>query len=132
MIRTWGQVRELTFMAAIVLLCLLVIPVAQAHAEVLPASINGTTAVTATTQQNNATLQQASEQKGQDTPKPKAKPSTKPRDKSVLDTEVLESPLAYFRDAFGSEEEDSDSSAKSGAVMITLKALMATLLSTVM
>lgn len=128
MLRTWGQVRELSLMAAIVLLCIFVIPVAQAHAEVLPTPTNG---ATVTTQQNN-TQQQASEQKETNAAKPKTKTTARPRDKSVLDTEVLESPLAYFRNAFGSEEEETNSSAKSGVVMITLKALMATLLSTVM
>ncbi|ARS36968.1 hypothetical protein CA264_16895 [Pontibacter actiniarum] len=108
-------------MAAIVLLCLFVMPVAQA-------SNSNTTPANATV------AQQSAEQQNEDKAT-KAKPKTaiKPREKSVLDTDVLESPVAYFRDAFSSEEDGTGSTApKSGVVMITLKALIATLLSTVM
>ena len=59
--------------------------------------------------------------------KPKAKPAvTKTRDKSVLDAEVLDSPLSYFKEAFTPEDENTP------ALVNTVKALVATLLSTVM
>ncbi|GAB3525852.1 hypothetical protein GCM10027443_00360 [Pontibacter brevis] len=64
--------------------------------------------------------------------KAKEKVSTKPREKSILDTEVLESPMAYFKNAFSSDEDDSDAEASSDAITIALKALVATLLSTIM
>jgi len=61
------------------------------------------------------------------TTKPKAKPAVaKTRDKSVLDAEVLDSPLSYFKEAFTPEDENTP------ALVNTVKALVATLLSTVM
>ncbi|SFU67897.1 hypothetical protein [Pontibacter akesuensis] len=131
MTKVWGTVREFLPMAAIILLCMLFMPVAQAHAENNgTGTSNGTANGTAvSTQQTTATV--SSDQKTV-APAAKAKvAATKPRDKSVLDAEVLESPLDYFRNAFGSEEEEADA-ARAGAVIITVKALVATLLSTVM
>ncbi|GAB3824762.1 hypothetical protein [Pontibacter rugosus] len=121
MSKTWGNMRDFLLMATFVLLCMLIMPVAQAHANGAPAN---TTTVTAPQTSPKAA---DSEQKA---PKSKAKVVTKPRDKSVLDAEVLESPLSYFRNAFNSDEDETDAS-RSGAVMITVKALVATLLSTV-
>ena len=115
--------RDFLLMATFVLLCMLIMPVAQAHANGAPAN---TTTVTAPQTSPKAA---DSEQKAV-TPKSKAKVATKPRDKSVLDAEVLESPLSYFRNAFNSDEDETEAS-RSGAVMITVKALVATLLSTV-
>ncbi len=50
----------------------------------------------------------------------------------MLDAEVLESPIAYLRDAFSGEEDATDAPVNTGAVMLTVKALVATLLSTIM
>ncbi|MBB6609650.1 hypothetical protein H7F15_01235 [Pontibacter sp. Tf4] len=65
-----------------------------------------------------------------------AKSKTKPaaartRDKSVLDADVLDSPLAYFKEAFTPEDEKSDNEV-APALLSTVKALVATLLSTVL
>ncbi|MHC2993000.1 hypothetical protein OB13_15955 [Pontibacter sp. HJ8] len=51
--------------------------------------------------------------------------------KSVLDAEALESPLSYFKDAASSEEEETEMAVRSGVIMQALKALVATLLSTI-
>lgn len=63
-----------------------------------------------------------------------AKPATSKKQKSVLDAEVLESPLSFFKDLnSGSDEEDSsDVAVKSSTIVLALKALAATLLSTIM
>lgn len=63
-----------------------------------------------------------------------AKPSTPKKQKSVLDADVLESPLSFFKDlSSGSEEEESsDMTVKSSTIVLALKALAATLLSTIM
>jgi len=65
---------------------------------------------------------------------PEAQKTTpKPQQKSLLDSEVLESPVAYFKHAFTPEKEDtSDTAASPGALVLALKALIATLLSTIM
>lgn len=123
MTKSWVKVREYLPIVAVLLLCMLVIPATQAHAE---NSNNGSSATTIQQQH----VQPTTEQKA-DNPKPKAT-SVKPRKKSALDAEVLESPLAYFRDAFTSEEDETDTASGAGIVVITLKALVATLLSTVL
>jgi hypothetical protein len=69
---------------------------------------------------------------GKDGSRKKAKEVNKPRDKSLLDAEVLASPIAYLRNAFSSEEDESEVSPDSSVVVITVKALIATLLSTIM
>lgn len=51
--------------------------------------------------------------------------------KSVLDAEALERPLSYFKDVASSEDEEADIDVRSGAVVLALKALIATLLSTI-
>lgn len=58
----------------------------------------------------------------------------KPRDKSVLDAEVLASPITYLKKALSSDdEEQSDSDVESGdTIVIAVKALVATLLSTIL
>lgn len=61
-----------------------------------------------------------------------AQPATQKKQKSILDAEVLESPFSFFRDMSSSEEDESEMSAKSSAVVLALKALAATLLSTIM
>ncbi|WP_439880768.1 hypothetical protein ACSX1A_16635 [Pontibacter sp. MBLB2868] len=124
----WQHVRGFMLLAVIILLSSFAIPAAQANGNG-----NGSTTTTTvqpqSTQQSNATAVNAGDQKGT---KPKAKVTTKPRNKSVLDAEVLDSPIAYFKNAFTAEEDDSEAAPNSGAVMITVKALIATLLSTIM
>lgn len=112
-------VQRLMPIVAIMLLCLFFVPTAQS---------NGNNGGTTSTQQN--TLPTTAEDAKTVKPKPKA--TTKPQNKSVLDTEVLDSPISYFKKAFSSEEEETDTSSSSGAVIITVKALIATLLSTIM
>lgn len=116
--------RDYVLLATIALLCMIVMPTTQAHAS----NGNGNNGSTTT-----AAPQQAPEQqKASATKATPAKKTTKPREKSVLDSEVLESPISYFRDAFSSGEDESDTASRSSAVVITVKTLIATLLSTVM
>ncbi|MBC5775702.1 hypothetical protein H8S95_16610 [Pontibacter sp. KCTC 32443] len=80
---------------------------------VAPSEENGTTAKTTTA-------------------KPKTKPvAAKTRDKSVLDADALDSPLSYFKEAF-TPEEDNNGHDGSPTLTNTVKALVATLLSTIM
>ncbi|PVY40404.1 hypothetical protein [Pontibacter virosus] len=61
------------------------------------------------------------------------KPSAPKKQKSVLDDDVLESPFSFFKElASGSDDEESDVTVKSSTVVLALKALAATLLSTIM
>ena len=113
-------------MAAIVLLCLLIVPVAQAN------NGNGSNGAAVTTVQQATPATTASAAEASKTVKKEKAPATKPQNKSVLDTEVLDSPIGYFKKAFASEEDEADAVANNGAVMITVKALIATLLSTIM
>ena len=118
--KIWQQVRVFIPVTAVVVLCLVSVPFALA-------SINNndsasTTAATQQTQTATAT----------DSTKPsEAKP--KPANRSVLDDEMLDSPISYFREAFSSEEEEKAGTAPGpDAVTITVKALVATLLSTIL
>jgi len=113
----WQRVREFMWMTAVIVLCLAVVPSAQAN-----------TASTTTAAQSADAKAAAGEGKPQ---KAKLK-TTKPASKSVLDTEVLDSPIAYFKNAFSSEEDETDVTPSTGAVMVTVKALVATLLSTIL
>lgn len=121
----WQQVREFIPMAAIIVLCLAIVPSAQANTN-----NNGSSTTTATQQTSTRNTASAAP----DGTKPsKAKPkATKPASKSVLDDEMLANPISYFRDAFSSEEDNADATPSSGAVMMTVKALVATLLSTIL
>ncbi|MBX0334363.1 hypothetical protein K3G39_14060 [Pontibacter sp. HSC-14F20] len=62
------------------------------------------------------------------------KPLAPKKEKSVLDADVLESPLSFFKDlsSRSEEEESSDLTVKSSTIVLALKALAATLLSTIM
>ena len=119
---------------AVVLLCLSAMPFAQANGN--GNGNNGTT--TASVQQNTvpaqaspaATLTASAEATKAQKPKPKT--TVKPQNKSVLDTEILDSPIGYFKKAFATEEDEADAASNNSAVMITVKALVATLLSTIM
>ena len=127
MSKSWGKVREFFPMAAILLLCMLVMPATQAYAE---DTHNG--AATTVTAEQQTQPQPGTVDKKSTAESPKKPATSKPRDKSVLDAEVLESPLAYFRNAFTPEDEEADSATGTSAVVVTIKALIATLLSTVM
>ncbi|EJF09620.1 hypothetical protein [Pontibacter sp. BAB1700] len=55
------------------------------------------------------------------------------KQKSVLDADALDSPFSFFKDLTSSDEdESSDVTVKSSTVILALKALAATLLSTIM
>ena len=112
-------------MAAVIVLCLVVVPCAQANTN------NNGSSTPAATHQTSPQPTAAAAPDGTKTTKAKPK-ATKPASKSVLDDEVLDSPIAYFRDAFSAEEENLDATPSSGAVMMTVKALVATLLSTIL
>lgn len=62
-----------------------------------------------------------------------AKPAEEPKkQKSVFDADALQSPFSFLKDAAsGSDEEDNDIAAKSSMIVLALKALAATLLSTI-
>ena len=60
-----------------------------------------------------------------------ASPAPEKKQKSVLDAEALESPLSLFKDITTNDEEESEMSVKPGMMVMALKALVATLLSTI-
>jgi len=109
-------IRPLVPVAVVLLLCVFSAPEAQANNGSTPASTQTTTPVT----------RQQDTKKAQPTPK-------KPVQKSVFDAEVLESPLSYFKNAFSPDEDDdsSDLTSHSSTIVITIKALVASLLSTI-
>lgn len=53
------------------------------------------------------------------------------KQKSVLDEEVLDSPISFLKDAFSSSEEDTDVTTQPSTLVLAVKALFATLLSTI-
>ncbi|MCC9165448.1 hypothetical protein [Pontibacter harenae] len=68
------------------------------------------------------------------TNEPKAKSTattTKPSQKSILDADVLESPMSFLKSAFSEEEDSAESFDHASALVVALKALVATLLSTI-
>jgi len=137
MINLRQRVRALTAMIAILLLCMAQAPVtmastnataaAQATASTSP-QVNATTQIDPATHQANAKVASANAPAAA---KPKSKAVTKPREKSILDADVLDSPMSYLRDAFSTEGEDADIPVRSGAVTVAVKALVASLLSTI-
>ncbi|WP_089318037.1 hypothetical protein [Pontibacter ummariensis] len=111
---------------ALVLLSILIMPAALANGN-----NNGNSATVSA-----SATPQVSPLATEDTKASKATPATKvapkPKEKSVLDAEVLESPMEYFKKAFSSDEEGgADTAPNSGAAMMTVKALVAMLLSTI-
>ncbi|MFT2011197.1 hypothetical protein ACMA1I_21180 [Pontibacter sp. 13R65] len=64
---------------------------------------------------------------------PCTKSTARPEQKSVLDAEALESPITFFKDMMStdSEEEDRSATSPAGPVLIAVKGLVATLLSTI-
>ena len=67
---------------------------------------------------------------GQEAASQTAAPHTS-RQKSVLDEEVLDSPIAFLKEAFSTTEEDTDVTTEPSTLVLTVKALIATLLSTI-
>ncbi|WP_299706511.1 hypothetical protein [uncultured Pontibacter sp.] len=61
-----------------------------------------------------------------------AQPAAPKKQKSVLDADALESPFSFFKDVSGVEEDESEVNVKPSVVVLALKALAATLLSTIM
>ncbi|WP_018476288.1 hypothetical protein [Pontibacter roseus] len=64
-------------------------------------------------------------------PADKTAATSQKKSKSVLDAESLESPLSFLKDITPADEE-SEMSVKPSVMMLALKALVATLLSTIM
>ncbi|NEM96442.1 hypothetical protein [Pontibacter burrus] len=96
------------------------------------ANNNANNGATATQTQNQQTTVPTATVSSTDPAKAKVKATgVRSRDKSVLDAERLDSPLSYFKEAFTPEDERS-SSDMMPAMVSTVKALIATLLSTVM
>ncbi|MBF9253024.1 hypothetical protein I2I11_06955 [Pontibacter sp. 172403-2] len=123
-------VHALTTVAALLLLCMVQAPVAMS-------GTNGTASTQANTSTTSSQVDAAQQTKASvstgnmPAAKPKTKAITKPREKSILDADVLDSPMSYLRNAFSSEEEDMEAPAHPGPVVVTLKALAASLLSTI-
>ncbi|RDV13063.1 hypothetical protein DXT99_21430 [Pontibacter diazotrophicus] len=127
----WQQMREYVPMAAVLLLCMIIVPTAQASTNNNGGASTTSTAATVSEQTNSQSAVTAVA--GDTNPaKAKQKVITKPPEKSMLDTEVLASPMAYFKNAFSSEEDSADSASNTNVVMLAVKALIATLLSTIM
>lgn len=57
--------------------------------------------------------------------------AAKANQKSIFDADVLESPFSFFKDA-NAENDNADAAPQMNAVIIAVKALIATLLSTVL
>lgn len=110
-------IRPLLPIAAVILLCVTAAP--DAHAN------NGPAVTSAQTTEASANTNDQ-----QDNKQPKA--TQKPSQKSIFDADVLERPLSYFRNSFSTEdEEEDDLLSHSNTVIITIKALLASLLSTI-
>ena len=129
MINLWQPVRTLAAVAAILCLCMVQAPVAAS-------GTNGTAPTQTTTptspQTDSATPQADAKVATATGTAAKPKAVTKPSEKSILDADVLDSPMSYLRDAFSTaESENVETTAHSGPIMMTLKALIASLLSTI-
>lgn len=85
-----------------------------------------TPADSSTAKQTAATIQE------QATAKVKVDTAKPAQENSVLDADVLDKPLSYFKNAFIPDEEDSSSDSDPSTIVMTVKALVATLLSTIM
>jgi hypothetical protein len=118
MLRKYKTVFVTASVSAIMLLGILTGPHA---AELQNGSVTAHTAATPTANTSSATA----------TTDVAASPAPQKQQKSVLDDEALESPLSYFKDAASPEEEDTEMAVRSGMIMQALKALVATLLSTI-
>lgn len=110
-------VRPFIPIAVVILLCVTTAPAAQAN--------NGNSTGPA---QKTATTSNSQEQ--QDVKQPKVT-AQKPSQKSVLDADMLERPLSFFKNSFSPEEDDDDEMfSHSSTVVMAVKALIASLLST--
>lgn len=127
MIKLQQHYKALVLPIIFVLCSFVVVPVSYV-------STNGNEGVSSTSLKPNSHNTLGSKSKNPQSPNPKAKTAIKPRDKSVLDAEVLASPIAYLKNALSPEEEEkSESDAGSGdTIVIAVKALVATLLSTIL
>ena len=111
-------------MAAFVVLCFVSVHSALANID------KNDSASTATTTMQTQT---AAATDGTRPEEAKSEASSKPPSRSVLDDEMLDSPISYFREAFSSaEKEDAGASPGPDAVTMTVKALFAALLSTIL
>lgn len=120
----WQQVREFIPVAAFVVLCFVSVHSALANID------KNDSASTATTTMQTQT---AAATDGTRPKEAKSEASSKPPSRSVLDDEMLSSPISYFREAFSSEEDDdTDTAPGSDAVTMTVMALVAALLSTIL
>lgn len=114
-------IRPLLPVTVVLLLCVTNVSTAEANNGASSASAQKTTTIAPV----------AADQ--QDNKQPKAVPQ-KPSQKSVLDADMLERPLSFFKNSFSPEEEDDDNDAMfshSTTIVIAVKALIASLLSTI-
>ncbi len=120
--KKWKSISVTTVLAATLLLGVSATPNAAhlSNGNTTTEAVNTTTATTPVATTGTAASNET-------------KPSTPKKQKSVLDADVLESPFSFFKDlSSGSEDDDTDVTVKSSAVVLALKALAATLLSTIM
>lgn len=118
MLNLMHLIRSIIPIAAVILLCVTAAPDAHAH--------NGPSVTPA--QNTEASTGSNSAQDSKQT-----KAAQKPSQKSIFDADVLERPLSYFKNPFSSDEDDDDDDMLShgNTVIITIKALLASLLSTI-
>jgi hypothetical protein len=114
MLRSWKSISVTVGLAALLLLGVTTMPNA---AQLQNGNASTQTTIVADAPATNATS---------------AKPAVSKKQKSVLDADVLESPFSFFKDMSGSDEDESEVNVKPSAVVLALKALAATLLSTIM
>lgn len=115
MLNFMQYIRPLLPVVVVILLCVITVPVAEANNGASKASVQKT--ATIADQQDD---------------KQKKAISQTPIQKSVLDADMLERPLAFFKNSFSPEEEDDDAIfSHSTTVVIAVKALIASLLSTI-
>ncbi len=123
--------REYVPVAAVLLLCMVVVPTAQASTNNNGGS-STTAAATTVSEHTNSQSTVTAVIGDTNSAKARQKVSNKPPEKSMLDTEVLASPVAYFKNAFSSEEDSADAASSPNVVMHAVKALIAMMLSTIM
>ncbi|MCC9135742.1 hypothetical protein ACFSKU_17100 [Pontibacter silvestris] len=111
MLKLWQSVRLLVPVIAVMLLCSSFVPNATTACKDIKACTCTRTQTVLTT----ATQDKAPAKKGR---------------KSVLDADVLDHPLSFFQDSFA-EEAESGVSEHYRTLMLTVKTLVASLLSTI-
>lgn len=112
-------IRSFVTIAAVVLLCVTAAPDAHANNKHSATASQATeTSITLNSTQGNKQTQ--------------SKENQKPSQKSIFDADVLERPLSYFINSFSSDEDDDEDMLSYGnTIIITIKALLASLLSTI-